>query len=281
MADSRDKRGPGDGGKPFRRAFAALFEASNRGLLLDAFVFLANLTLLSFLAGPFLRLMRAAASDDSGAIAVLVAIAAALFVLPPIGATLKRWHFHRRLSNQAGESLESPAGSCLFNPILYFCLVVVIFAALISAVMQAAYGRTEPPGGVFVSSIFFGLILIGVHTLLVYRFFSPPKEPPRSALLRSPASEVLGDACIFANMLFYQLLWNAMSFAGVSPPSGAWEMVGRLLLLCFLALLLYFPPRMFYLALDAGKPRTWIAIFVANSPLIARLVFGMGSEPGW
>jgi hypothetical protein len=281
MADSGEDHRSADGGNKIREAIAALLGAANRGLLLDIAVFVANLTLFALLAEPFLGLIRSAASDDAGAAKVLLAIAAALFVLPPIGATLKRWHFHQRLSEQAGRELESPAGSCLFNPIMYFCLVVVIFAAINAAVLQTVYQRTEPPGAIFVSSIFIGLILIGAHTFLVYRFFSPPKAPPRSAFLRSPVSEVLGDACLFANMLFYQLLWNAMSFAGVSPPSGTGEVIGRTLVLLFLALLLYFPPRMFYLALDAGKARTWIMILIANSPLIARLVFGVGSDRGW
>jgi hypothetical protein len=48
----------------------------------------------------------------------------------------------------------------------------------------------------------------------------------------------------------------------------------RLGVLVFLALLLYFPPRMFYLAQDIGRPRTWAMILLANSPVITRLLLG-------
>ena len=52
-------------------------------------------------------------------------------------------------------------------------------------------------------------------------------------------------------------------------------------MLCFLALLLYFPPRMFYLAEDIGRPRTWATILIANSPVIARMVFGSPAGMPW
>ena len=84
----------------------------------------------------------------------------------------------------------------------------------------------------------------------------------------------IGDACLFANMLLFQLIWNLVSFAGLGAPSGVVDAVARLLILCFLALLLYFPPRMFYLIEDAGKARTWVMILVANAPVMARLLFG-------
>jgi hypothetical protein len=71
-------------------------------------------------------------------------------------------------------------------------------------------------------------------------------------------------------MLLFQLIWNLLSLAGVGPPSGVGDAVARLLVLVFLALLLYFPPRMFYLAEDAGRGRTWLMILLANAPVIAR-----------
>ena len=113
-----------------------------------------------------------------------------------------------------------------------------------------------------------------LHTWLVYRYFSPPKNPPRSAFLRTPASDLIGDACLFLNMLLFQLIWNLFSFAGLGAPSGVVDAVLRLLLLMFLALLLYFPPRMFYLAEDIGKPRTWVMILLANAPVIYRMLAG-------
>jgi hypothetical protein len=252
---------------------APLLDRSNRGLLLDLVVLGVNLLGMTLLEGFFLRVLRQAAADDRGSMWILFGGAVALFVLPPLGATLKRWHYHRRLEGTAANAPDL-LGGCLFNPIFYFCLTAVIFAAVNAFIMQRVFGNRDPGAAVFVSSIFIGLGLMVLHTVLVYRFFSPPRKPPRSAFMRGPASEIIGDACLFANMLLFQLIWNLLSFAGLGPPGGAVNAVARLLVLCFLALLLYFPPRMFYLAEDAGRARTWLMILLANAPVIARLLLG-------
>lgn len=253
---------------------APLLDKSNRGLLLDLVVFGVNLLGVTFLQGFFRAVLRQAAADDPVAMSILFVGSVALFVLAPLGASLKRWHYHQRLKGRKAVNVADGLAGCLFNPIFYFCLVAVIFATVNAFIMQRVFGNREPSGAVFVPSILVGLGLIILHTFLVYRYFSPPKHPPRSAFMRGPASETIGDACLFLNMLLFQLIWNLLSFAGVGPPSGVGDAVARLLLLGFLALLLYFPPRMFYLAEDAGKGRTWVMILLANAPVIVRVVVG-------
>lgn len=257
-----------------RQLAAPLVERSNRGRLLDLVVFLVNLLGMTVLMRPFQDLVRAAAADDQGAIATLFGFAVALLVLAPLGATLKRWHYHQRLGGRAAAGVEGTAAGCVFNPIFYFCLAAVIFAAVNAFLMQRLFGNRDPGGAVFATSLLIGIALIILHTVVVYRYFSPPKQPPKPAFLRGATSEFLGDACLFANMLLFQLIWNAFTFAGLGPPGGVVEAVGRLLVLCFLALLLYFPPRMFYLAEDIGRPGTWLSILLANSPVITRLLLG-------
>ena len=251
-----------------------LLDKSNRGLLLDLVVLGVNLLGVTLLQGFFLGVVRRGAADDPAAMMILFGCSVALFVLAPLGASLKRWHYHRRLGAEKAAGFPDGVGGCLFNPIFYFCLVAVIFATVNAFIMQRVFGNREPSGAVFVPSILLGLGLIILHTFLVYRYFSPPKHPPRSAFMRSPASEIIGDACLFLNMLLFQLIWNLLSFAGVGPPSGAVDAVARILMLGFLALLLYFPPRMFYLAEDAGKARTWLMILLANAPVIVRVLLG-------
>ena len=251
-----------------------LLDKSNRGLLLDLVVLGVNLLGVTLLQGFFLGVVRRGAADDPAAMMILFGCSVALFVLAPLGASLKRWHYHRRLGAEKAAGFSDGVGGCLFNPIFYFCLVAVIFATVNAFIMQRVFGNREPSGAVFVPSILVGLGLIILHTFLVYRYFSPPKHPPRSAFLRSPASEIIGDACLFLNMLLFQLIWNLLSFAGVGPPGGVGDALARLLVLGFLALLLYFPPRMFYLAEDAGKARTWVMILLANAPVIWRVLMG-------
>jgi hypothetical protein len=237
-------------------------------------VFAANLLGMPVLTELFVGVMRRAAVDDPGAISIVFGLSVALFVLAPLGATLKRWHYHQRRGGGKVADAGDGLGGCLFNPIFYFCLAAVIFAAVNAFIMQRVFGNRDPGGAIFVSSILIGLALIILHTFLVYRYFSPPRRPPKPVFLRGAASELVGDACLFANMLLFQLVWNTLSLAGLPPPSGVVDVVGRLLVLSFLALLLYFPPRVFYLAEDVRRPRTWLMILVANSPVIARVLLG-------
>ena len=97
----------------------------------------------------------------------------------------------------------------------------------------------------------------------------------------TPQSEILGDVCLFLNMILFQVFWNMLTFAGLAHPSSALEFAGRLFFLCFIALLIYFPPRMFYLAEDIHRPRTWIMMLLANSPVIIRVLIGSGADEGW
>lgn len=141
--------------------------------------------------------------------------------------------------------------------------------------MAGLFGeRLLENGALFLPLIFGGLFLTIVQTYLIYRYFSVPQKPPRYDFLRRPESETLGDVCIFVNMILFQIVWNLLNFAGLGGPSGVVEFLGRLFFLCFLALLIYFPPRMFYLAEDINRGRTWIMMLVANSPVIVRLLIG-------
>jgi len=277
--ESRKKKADDIDRSVLKRGFAAIFRRSNRGLLLDIVVFVLNVFLMRLLAGYFLDIAGRASNGDELSGFLIFAFCVSLFVLPPLGAVLKRWHFWERRKSQEVE--ENVLSGCLFNPIFYFCLTAIIFSAINAFILQYFFGNGDPGGGIFVSSIFLGLGLMIVHTWLVYRYFTPPKHPPSSAFLRSPASETLGDICIFVNMLFFQIIWNFLSFEGLPRPGSFVEVVGRILFLGFIALLLYFPPRMLYLAEDISKRRTWLTILLANSPMIFRVVIGTSSGSNW
>ena len=253
-----------------------LLAHENRGLLLDIVVFILNLFLMQRLTGYAIELFRYADAGEGLAQFSLLLACVAMWVLPAAGAVLKRWHFHRRLQ-AAGEKfdLDSTAWGCLFNPLFYFCLNLVLVSAIIAGAGQFLFGnRGMQSGAVFVPSIFLGLIGTILQTYLIYRYFSPPKKPPQQKFLRQPASETLGDVCIFLNMILFQIVWNLLAFADLGRPSGPLEFAGRLFFLCFIALLIYFPPRMFYLAEDIHRPRTWVTMLVANSPVIVKVLIG-------
>ena len=97
----------------------------------------------------------------------------------------------------------------------------------------------------------------------------------------SPESELLGDICFFLNMLLFQCAWNLLTLVPFGRVAGVFEFLGRLFFLSFLALLVYFPPRMFYLAEDINRKRTWLTMFLANSPVIFKILIGTNPDKGW
>ena len=253
-----------------------LLARANRGLLLDLVVFVLNLFLMQRLTAYVVELFRHADAGEPIARFVLSIACVAMWVLPPAGAVLKRWHFHQRLKAEGKHvDTDSKLGGCLFNPIFYFCLNLVLVSAILTGLGEFLFGnRLLKNGALFIPLIFAGLIFTIFQTFLIYRYFSAPKQPPRNEFLRLPESEMLGDIFIFANMIMFQIAWNMLTLAELGRPSGVVEFFGRLFFLCFIALLIYFPPRMFYLAEDINRRTTWLTMLLANSPVIVRILIG-------
>jgi hypothetical protein len=261
-----------------------LFAKRNRGLLLDLVVFIVNIFLMRLLTGYVVNLFKRTDDNDADAKFFLLCGAIAMWILPTAGAVLKRWHFHQRLAAEHKElaSTQTSLAGCLFNPIMYFCLNLVVMAAIITGLGTILFGEKGTGNGViFVPSIFLGLGLTIFQTYLIYSYFSPPRKPPTSGFLLNPESEYLGDICIFVNMLLFQCVWNLITFADFARVSSIIDFLGRLFFLSFVALLIYFPPRMFYLAEDINRKRTWLTMFLANSPVIFRVLLGTNSQIGW
>lgn len=128
--------------------------------------------------------------------------------------------------------------------------------------------------GLFVPLVIVSFALCVFQTALVYRYFLPPKKPVRP-FLREEKSEQIGDLCIFINMILFQVFWNiAIREFPTMEASSFSNFAGNLFFLTFIALLIYFPPRIFYLAEDFNRPATWLTMLLANSPTIVRVVLG-------
>lgn len=251
-----------------------ILSEENRGLLLDIVVFVLNIFLMQWLTGYVIQLFQLVSAEQPLAQLALSLIFVAIWVLPAAGAVLKRWHFHQRHRGEAVE-WDANVGGCLFNPIFYFCLNLVLMSAIVSGLGHFLFGnKLLNNGAIFVPMILIGMVCTIVQTVLIYRYFSPPQKPPRSEFLRNPISETVGDVCIFVNMILFQVFWNMLTFAGLGGPTGVAEFFGRLFFLCFIALLIYFPPRLLYLADDINRPCTWLMMLLANSPVIVRVLIG-------
>ena len=254
-----------------------LFKLKNRGLLLDIVVFLLNLFLMRELSQRFFGIVKNAAAGDGFSSLIIFLFFVSLMFLAPAGAIFKRWHFHQRRKLEDKHSDGSDLlGGCFFNPIFYFCLSVVIFSVANAFVLEYFSKGKEPNGTFFVSMILGGFVMIIITTVIVYRYFTPPKREPRWAFLRSRNSETLGDIFIFLNMIFFQILWNGLMSSSNVPVDSIGEFAARLFFIIFCAFLVYFPPRIFYLFEDMGKRRTWLMILLANAPLIYRVMAGGG-----
>ena len=98
-----------------------IFAETNRGILLDLVVFVLQLVLIRLLTRYFIELIRRASADEALAKLVLGLFFLGMFVLPPAGAILKRWHFHQRtrFRKQTGAPLGDGLAGCLFHPIIY------------------------------------------------------------------------------------------------------------------------------------------------------------------
>jgi hypothetical protein len=259
-----------------RYALANLFTESNRGLLLDLVVFVANLFLMGKLTGLFIDLFRYVSAEHPFAKFALSLMALAMWMLPAAGAVLKRRHFHQRMK-EAGRLFDSDdSAGCLFHPIFYLSLNLVLMSAIVAGLGDLLFGKALlEDGSLFLPLIFGGMALTIFQTYLIYRYFSPPTKPAKFEFLERPESEVLGDICIFVNMILFQVAWNLLTMSPLGPLSGIAELIGRILFLSFIALLIYFPPRLLYLAEDLHRGRTWVTMLLANSPVIARVVVGL------
>ena len=251
-----------------------LLAEENRGLLLDVFVLILNLFLMRWLTGYFIDLFKLSSANNPLAQYALLLACLNMWVLPAAGAVLKRWHFHERLKHE-GKDIEDTwiVAGCLFNPIFYFCLNIVLVCVLIAGVDTLFFHEgMRSNGAIFVPVILAAMACTIVQTYLIYRYFTRPQKPPRFEFLRRPESELLGDVFIFVNMILFQIGWNLLTSGGASRPADAGEFIGRFFILCFIALLVYFPPRIFYLAEDINRGRTWIMMLLANAPVIVRLL---------
>ncbi len=287
---------------------ADIFAETNRGMLLDVAVFMINLILMNLLTAYFADFIRLAGENDPVAQLALLICSAAMFVLPAAGAVLKRWHFHQRRIAQAtepqaaqGESMRKVerrpfdplepksnlASGCvnvgfLFNGIFHFCLSVFLAAAVMSLLQALTFGKAADNAALFVPLVIVSFVMCVVQTVLVYRYFLPPKKPPEKMFLRNPISEQIGDLCIFGNMILFQIFWNIVirEFPSMRVTSVR-DFAGNLFFLTFIALLIYFPPRIFFLAEDFGRRTTWITMLLANSPAILRVLFGGNQMADW
>ena len=254
-----------------------LFEHANRGVLLDVIVFLVNVILMTILSRQLANLFLQARTEKLAKAAVAVFCLALIF-LQPIGGLLKRRRAHRRRA----ELDHVPAGRLILPA--YFLSQLVFLIGGSGQVVDFVFGQESgrdsadyfglPPG-------LFTLLFLGIPTLalantfILWFYFLPPRHKPLSQWFESPLSEALGDVLLFLNMIGFQAFWGVLM---TDLPHDYPTISGRIFMFLFAALLIYIPPRIFYLAEDGKRPVVWLTMLLANSPVLLRILFVAGSK---
>ncbi len=243
--------------------YKKIFEPQNRGILLDAIVFVINTLLMTILARLFNNMVREVKADNT-AMTMVTLFCLGLSVLSPVGAILKRRGAHQR-----NPELSADAVGCFWLPYLLSQVMFLIFAGMMFAELtQRISGDENAASGLF-APLFLGIPLLAIiNTLIFFFYFLKPKRAPVFKFLESPQAELLGDICLFLNLIGYQVLWLYLMSELPKDYSGIFD---RLFMFAFTAVLIYLPPRLFYL-LEDNRPHVWLMMMLANSPIILRLL---------
>lgn len=260
------------------------FFRANRGIVLDLVVFFLNVLLIRALVNVAGHVLRAAQEDVAAKIAVGLFFAGLLF-LQPVGPLLKRWSFHQRSSF----STDSDAGCLLFYFMFVYLVMMMVLSGAATVLIGEVIFKNSAHPELGVAGIFpaFGWSVVSVF--VVYRYFVKPKHPPRWTFLTTPAAERLGDVCMYANVIGFQILWSTITASAMfreavtGTPLGRagsfTDVLGRLIAISVLAALVYFPGRIFYLVEDKHRKLTWLTMLLANLPLILRTAFAAPFRP--
>lgn len=262
-----------------RARLLQLLEPKNRGILLDIVVFIINLTLMIFLTRLSKSLVNQA-EEDVSAKALVGLFFAGLFFLQPVGPVLKRWSFHQEARGDAGGAI-----GCFLFMFMFFYLVMMLLVSATATIMLTEVFFEPGSGGGEVGTflILAGFVWSIVNTVVIYLYFHKPKKPPRWEFLKTHQAALLGDVCMFLNVICLQILWNNLTSAEtfwnnmlstpLGRPGSFSDILGRFIVIGTLALLVYFPGRIFYLVEDRRRKIAWITMLLANLPLLLRAVF--------
>ncbi len=244
---------------------------SNRGALLDVLSFLCN-CLIVFALGHFFAELAALPRDGAASTLTLGSLFFFIVIAQPVAGLLKRRRAHQRMP-----SLALPDPQPLFWIGFYF-LHAFLFALLAgtdlgSYLSPGADSSTDDFGvgpGLFMTLFLAIPLAAALSTWVTYLYFDAPSPKPWFAWLNNPRSEFAADLILYVNMLLQQILWGFIMRDLTTDFPG---LANRLFYFSFAAIVMYFPPRLFYLAEDAHHRRTWLTMLFANSPLLFAIFF--------
>jgi hypothetical protein len=247
-------------------------ERANRGILLDLIVFVVNVILMTVLSRQLANLFHQANNTDALAQTAVAVFCIGLVFLQPVAAVLKRRRAHLRRT----ELDHVPFGRLILPA--YFLSQLVFLIGAGGQIVDLVFGKNSEantadyfglPPGVF-TLLFLGIPALAIaNTFILWFYFLPPKHKPLFRWLESPQSETLADVLLFLNMIGYLAFWGLLMN---DLPHDYPTIAGRISMFLFAALLIYIPPRIFYLAEDGKRPVVWLTMLLANSPVLLRIL---------
>jgi hypothetical protein len=267
-----------------RISFRKIFAPENRGILLDAVVFLFQLALMRILVRLLGDLINEA-HEDATAKAAVALFCFGLCFLQPIGAMLKRPRISQRRADEADEYSQ-----VVKNFGCYYLIAQLILTGAGVSLVMGVLGKPHLLDSIWLGQCLVALALAFVNLRIMSLYLTPPGYKHRLKFFESPQSEMLGDMCLFLNMILCQMFWGfLMTFASrysSIPDELVWlgpffpdrnnTIIFQLGSFMFAFFIFYIPPRFIYLVEDKHRRITWLTMLLANTPVILRMLFSWG-----
>lgn len=251
----------------------------HRGKLFDVLIFFFNILVVAVLSRLTLQIFRFASDGDKLAQFAIGFMCLGVFLLMPIGAALKRWNYQERKPKEKKkkneEDDEFKSGVSSFFVIMFWAVMFFLGLGAFLLLDNVVFGLRDVDKTYILIAIVLILILSILQTGFVLSYFRPYENEPTLAFLKSPQAEWLGDIFLFLNMLIFQTVWAMILQTKIGAVSGFTELIARAIVFFLIALLFYFPPRIFYLLEDITDKKIWLTMLLANSSTIFRFLFGV------
>lgn len=245
----------------------------NRGIILDIIVFLINLFLMSDLSDRVNDVIGIGRGrpNDARTMGIMAGYCALACILPASGALLKYVsgsqkhtpHFYRKTWGRQ------------FFSIMTLILILQFVSQVVFLIAEYKYqGRLLaflPDSGSL--SILLKLVLaicvvfIVVNPIAVRINFVKNRRHYFTGFFRGIV-EFFGDSSLFLNMILFQIFWGIF----MTDFTQDWDVLERLLALGVTSFVLYFPPRLMYMAEDGHRGIAWVTMFLANLPILIRII---------
>lgn len=260
------------------KKFKQISDVCNRGKLCDVSFFIFNVLLITIFSKPIIQFISIISEYQIITQIIVGCLSFGMLILPAIGANLKHYRFRQR-NPKTTEKIKSKkkieddddefADGVRLLGLIMFATLIFLYGLGAYFLFSDVLSGSKDVSKTFVLIEFIGLIILSfIYSIIIPGYFGAIEdEQQRSEFIKSKKSELIGDICIWLNMLIFQTFWVLYLNRGFSPES-------RTAFFIISTLLLYLPPRLVFLLEDFSDYKTWLTMMLANVPIIIRIVFG-------